>query len=150
MAVHADRLFVPISDTPDGGDHTEAARPGLYALDLLTGRFLWKAPLDKASCDGRGETCDVGLVAAPAATDDIVMTGGGDGWLRFYDGNTGQVVWKFDTTQPVKTVSGGVANGGSFGAGASLIAYDGNVIVESGYGVAGRMPGNALLVFTAR
>jgi polyvinyl alcohol dehydrogenase (cytochrome) len=59
-------------------------------------------------------------------------------------------VWQYDTLQEVKTVGGGMARGGSLGGSAGLIAYDGMVIAESGYGFAGRIPGNVMLVFGTR
>jgi polyvinyl alcohol dehydrogenase (cytochrome) len=40
-----------------------------------------------------------------------------------------------------------MASGGSIGGGAGPIAYRGNLIVESGYGFSGRIPGNLMLVF---
>lgn len=77
-----------------------------------------------------------------SATDELVFTGASDGWLRIYDAATGEVLWTYDTTQRVGTLGGG-----SIGGGAGPIAWRGSVYVESGYGFAGRMPGNVLLVF---
>ena len=39
------------------------------------------------------------------------------------------------------------AEGGSMGGGTGPILYNGLLIMNSGYGFAGKMPGNALLVF---
>jgi polyvinyl alcohol dehydrogenase (cytochrome) len=147
MATHGNALFVPISDPPDGYTYAEPARPGLYALDLRTGRFIWKAPNAEGKCAGRDLTCSPGIAAAPTVTDDLVLTGGSDGWLRFYDSHDGSVRWRYDTTQSVLTVGGGYATGGSMGGATSPLPYHGTLIVESGYGFAGRMPGNVLLVF---
>jgi len=47
----------------------------------------------------------------------------------------------------VTTVGGGSAHGGSIGGGAGPVVWGGTLIVESGYGFAGRMPGNVMLVF---
>ena len=87
-------------------------------------------------------------MAAPATVaGDLVLTGASDGWLRFYDAKTGRVLWQFDTLKDFTTVGGGTARGGSMGGGAGPVAYRGTVVVESGYGFSGRMPGNVMLVF---
>ena len=59
------------------------------------------------------------------------------------------MLWEFDTVKSFTTVNGTVAKGGSMGGGTAPIAYDGLLIVNSGYGFAGKMPGNVLLVFEA-
>jgi polyvinyl alcohol dehydrogenase (cytochrome) len=147
MAVVGDRLYVPISDAPDGRTYTEAAKPGLYALDLETGKPVWQAPNDAATCRGLGSGCDPGISAAVSATDELVISGASDGWVRLYDSRSGQVLWSYDTKLPVPALGGGTAVGGSIGGGAGPIASKGLLFVESGYGFAGRMPGNALMVF---
>jgi polyvinyl alcohol dehydrogenase (cytochrome) len=80
-------------------------------------------------------------------TDDLVLTGGGDGQVRIYAPDSGRILWQFDTLKEFATINGAKAKGGSIGGGAGPIAYGGNLIVESGYGFSGRMPGNLLLVF---
>ena len=147
MATHGNSVFVPIHDAPDGREYTEPAKPGLYALDLMTGNYLWKAPISDDVCKDRGPTCAPGIAASVTATDDLVFTGGGDGRVRIYDSASGKIVWEYDTTPAVKTVGGGDAHGGSMGGAGGQIPYQGNLIVESGYAFAGRMPGNLLLVF---
>jgi len=69
-----------------------------------------------------------------------------DGVLRAYDSSTGKVIWSYDSAHEVKTVSGAMAHGGSFG-GAGAAIRDGYLVVNSGYGLYFHMPGNALLVF---
>jgi polyvinyl alcohol dehydrogenase (cytochrome) len=56
-------------------------------------------------------------------------------------------LWQYDTTPSVFTVGGGSAHGGSIGGGAGPVVQGGTLIVESGYGFAGRIPGNVMLVF---
>jgi polyvinyl alcohol dehydrogenase (cytochrome) len=147
MAAGSDRVYVPISDPPDGRTYDEPAKPGLYALELATGKFIWKAPNADSVCDDRGPACSPGIAAAVTATDDLVFTGASDGRIRIYDAATGRVLWRYDTIQDVETVSGGTARGGSMGGGAGPIVQDGLLIVPSGYGFSGRMPGNVMLVF---
>ena len=149
MAVAGDSLFVPINDMTDvvyGVTYPEPARPGVYALDITTGRTLWSQPNDGSLCNGR-TFCTGGYSAAAAVTGDMVLTGSIDGWLRFTDAATGKVLWKYDTTQKVKTVGGGETTGGSMAGATSPLAYHGMLIVESGYDFSGKMPGNLMLVF---
>jgi len=149
MAVEGNRLFVPISDLKDGHDgrhYDIAGRPGLYALDVSDGRIMWSTPAEDI-CKGRN-FCDPGISAAVTAIQGVVLAGHMDGMLRAYDGATGQVIWKYDSTAGVRTVSGSTAHGGSFGA-AGPVVRDGYVIVNSGYGLYFHMPGNVLLVFAA-
>ena len=72
-----------------------------------------------------------------------------DGNFRAYDGRSGAVLFEYDSLQPVTTVSGATAHGGSFGGGGTAVR-DGLVVVNSGYGMYFHMPGNVLLVFSAR
>ncbi len=147
MAVRGDTLFVPVSDVADGQTYQEAARPGLYALNLGTGHSVWSAPMTTSHCDGRGPACAPGIAAAVTATDDLVLTGGNDGQVRIYGADSGQVLWEYDTTQAATTVGGGTARGGSMSGAAGPIVHDGMLIIESGYSFTGRMPGNVMLVF---
>jgi polyvinyl alcohol dehydrogenase (cytochrome) len=146
MAVQGDRLFVPISDTPDGREYAEDPRPGMYALDLRTGEYLWQAPSANI-CRDEQTFCQPGYAGAITATPDLVIAGSIDGHLRVFDAGTGEVLWDFDTAIEFNDVSGATARGGSFGGGAAPLAYKGQLIVNSGYGFALKMPGNALLVF---
>ncbi len=146
MASDGQRLYVPIHDAGHELDlvqHDRPARPGLFALDLATGRELWAAPTADA-CAGR-DGCNPGISAAVTALPGAVFAGHSDGVLRAYDSATGVVTWQYDTTRPVRTVSGETAHGGSMGSG-GVAVRDGWVVVNSGY-TAPAMPGNLLLVF---
>jgi polyvinyl alcohol dehydrogenase (cytochrome) len=147
LATRADTLFVPVNDATDGGSHEEAARPGLYALDINDGHILWAAPINADACKDHAAQCTPGIAAPVTATDDLVFTGAGDGNIRIYNAHSGEKLWQFDTTADVMTVGGGSAHGGSIGGGAGPVVYGGTLIVESGYGFAGRMAGNLMLVF---
>ena len=147
LATRDDMLFVPVNDAVDGREHDEAAKPGLYALDVRNGKVLWTAPIDADACKDRGAQCTPGIAAPVTATDDLVFSGAGDGEIRVYGAHSGQKLWQYDTTQSVVTVGGGSAHGGSIGGGAGPVVEGRTLIVESGYGFAGRMPGNLLLVF---
>jgi polyvinyl alcohol dehydrogenase (cytochrome) len=150
LATRGDMLFVPVNDVPDGGVHDEPAKPGLYALDVRDGHVLWQAPTDADACKAHGAQCAPGIAAPVTAAGDLVVTGAGDGELRVYSARSGEKLWQYDTAQSVLTVGGGSAQGGSIGGGAGPLVLGGTLIVESGYGFAGRMPGNVMLVFEAQ
>ncbi|MEX2149570.1 MAG: PQQ-binding-like beta-propeller repeat protein [Steroidobacteraceae bacterium] len=152
MALHDQRLFVPISDMRnehvEGKTYDQEARPGLYALDVTTGKLLWSQPADDV-CAGR-EFCDSGISAAITVMPGVVLAGHMDGRLRAYDSETGGVLWQYDTTREVKTTDGGTAHGGSFGGGAGPVVRDGMLFAASGYGIYFHMPGNVLFAFGAK
>jgi polyvinyl alcohol dehydrogenase (cytochrome) len=145
MAADGDVLYVPISDGEDGRTYPEARRPGLYALDLKTGDYLWKWAAEDV-CGGR-KFCEPGISAAITAIPGLVLAGGMDGVLRIHDAASGAKLWERDTTREVATVTGARASGGSIGGGAGPVVADGRVYVSSGYGIYNHMPGNLLLVF---
>jgi polyvinyl alcohol dehydrogenase (cytochrome) len=147
LATRGNLLFVPVNDVADGGVHDEPAKPGLYALDVHDGRVLWQAPIDADVCKDRGAQCAPGIAAPVTITDELVLTGAGDGQIRIYNAGTGEKLWQYDTARTVTTVGGGSAHGGSIGGAAGPLIIGGTLIVESGYGFAGRMPGNVMLVF---
>ncbi len=147
MAREGARLFVPIADLADGHDgrrYDTAPMPGLYALDAATGAPRWSAPAPDV-CAGR-KFCDPGILAALTAIPGVVFAGHMDGWLRAYDAESGKVLWQYDANQPVRTVSGTTAHGGTFG-GPGAVVREGYLIATSGYGLYFHMPGNVLLVF---
>ncbi|HUI58927.1 MAG TPA: PQQ-binding-like beta-propeller repeat protein [Steroidobacteraceae bacterium] len=149
MALDGSRLFVPISDMQNGHDGRKydiEGKPGLYALDAATGKLAWSAPAVDV-CRGR-QFCDPGISAALTAIPGVVFAGHMDGVLRAYDSATGRVIWQYDSTAPVRTVSGSSAHGGSFG-GPGVAVRDGYLVVNSGYGLYFHMPGNVLLTFSA-
>jgi len=73
-----------------------------------------------------------------------------DGHVRAFDTATGKVLWDGDTAVPVTAVNGAKAHGGSMAGGAAPLAYNGMLIVNSGYGGLGKMPGNVLLVYDSK
>lgn len=145
LAAWKDTVFVPVSDVPDGRTYGEAARPGVYALDIRTGNYLWKAPAEDV-CGGK-PFCQPGYGGTITATPELLFAGSNDGHLRAFDTKSGKVVWDYDTVREFKTVSGTTARGGSMGGGAGPIAWRGMLIMNSGYGFVGAMGGNVLMVF---
>jgi polyvinyl alcohol dehydrogenase (cytochrome) len=149
MAVSGDTVFVPMHDVEDGRHYVEPAHPGLYAVSLLSGEDRWQAPTTGQPC-AKGACRASGIAGAITVAGDLVLAGSVDGQMRIYDSKDGRVLWHFDTAQRFSALNGGVATGGSISGGAGPIAYRGTLIVLSGYGVTGGVPGNALLMFETR
>ncbi len=138
------RVYVPISDMADGRTYDHPDRPGMHALDVNTGKILWST-LHEDACDGR-DFCHPGISQVPTVIGDVVVAGAMDGVVRAYDGATGDVVWRLDTTATFTANNGEQTSGGSFGGAAGPIAYDGKLVLSSGYGIYNHMAGNLLLV----
>jgi polyvinyl alcohol dehydrogenase (cytochrome) len=148
IAAEGGKVFVPVTDLADGGNYTLPARPGIYALDVATGKTVWSAPAGD-TCGGK-PFCHPGYGAAISVTPAYVLAGSMDGHLRAFDTANGKVLWDTDTDVPVTAVNGVKAHGGSMAGGAAPLAYDGMLIVNSGYGGLGKMPGNVLLVYGSK
>jgi polyvinyl alcohol dehydrogenase (cytochrome) len=153
MSYDGRRVYVPIADMANAMDASSAARdaaageprPGLYALAPATGELLWKTPADDV-CYGR-QFCDPGILASIVTIPGVVFAGHMDGRVRAYDTETGRVLWNFDTSQPLPTLSGKPGAGGSIGGGGPVV-HDGMLYVNSGYGLYFHMPGNVLAAFS--
>lgn len=148
LAAEGSRVYVPITDLADTHDgrvyDTSINGAGIHAIDAATGAILWRN-FAEDRCAGEA-FCDPGISAAATAIPGAVIAGHLDGRLVGYDGETGSELWSYDTRQPVETISGAIATGGSM-SGPGPAVYDGHVIVNSGYGLYFHMPGNLLLVF---
>jgi polyvinyl alcohol dehydrogenase (cytochrome) len=149
MAAGRSLLYVPINDAPDGHHYDGAPQPGVYALDLATGRKVWAAPADDKACAG-AKVCLNGYSQAITAVPGLVFAGSVDGWMRVFDAASGALVWQVDTKAPVKTVNGPEVGGGSFGGGSGPVLYHGVLYASSGYSLAGSHPGNLLLAYDAK
>jgi polyvinyl alcohol dehydrogenase (cytochrome) len=148
IAAEDGKVFVPVSDLDDGGTYDRPGRPGVFALDVATGKPVWGAPAEDLCGDTK--FCHPGYGAAISVTPGLVLAGAMDGHLRIFDADNGKVLWDTDTNQPFKSVNGAKAHGGSFAGGAAPIAWHGKLIVPSGYGGLGKMPGNVLLVYDTK
>ena len=150
LAVAGDSVYVGVNDFDDGKTkYAEAARPGLYAVDLATGRYKWKIPDSEETCRGIPR-CQSGIYAGISAAAGLVFAGNNDGRLRVYDATDGHVLWHYDMTQAVATVGGATARGGSMGGPTYPVAYHGMLVVPSGWGMLQYMPGNVVFVFDTR
>ncbi len=145
IAVAYDKVLVPISDWEDGRSYPTPSKPGMHALDANTGDIIWSR-LHENNC-GEREYCDPGISQVPTVIGNLVFAGAMDGMARAYDIETGRIRWEIDTTGAFPT-AGLPTNGGSMGGGAGPVAYDGTLLLSSGYGIYMHMPGNLLLALT--
>jgi polyvinyl alcohol dehydrogenase (cytochrome) len=145
MAYDGRRLFVPIADggRPNG-------KPGIYAVDPLTGALTWSAPSPKPACSFKSQRCVSSHSAPAAAMPGAVFAGTHDGWLRAFDVRTGKPLLAFDTAgQTYQTVNGVKDQpGGSVDAVGPVLA-GGRLFVVSGYTGATGAYGNPLNVLLA-
>lgn len=127
---------------------TGAAPPnpgGLAAIDIHTGKLLWKTMPPEPACKGR-PGCSAGQLAAVTAVPGVVFSGSMDGHLRAYSAKDGKIIWDFDTLPDFETVNGVRAHGGSMSGSGPVVA--GNMLyVTSGFDVTAGMPGNVVLAF---
>jgi polyvinyl alcohol dehydrogenase (cytochrome) len=148
VASDGHRVYVPIADTPTGItelDPPGEARPGVYALDAVTGEVLWSHGTPERCADRPG--CRRGQSAAPVVIGDRVVVGGLDGFIDILDAASGAVRWSFNTAQSYeRTVNGVPARGGAIDGPSAVVAGD-FLLVSSGYAFMGQLPGNALLAF---
>jgi|GEM_PF-2097149 len=66
--------------------------------------------------------------------------------MQRQDSETGRILLQVDTTQPVDSIDGSVAKGGSI-SGPGAAVWKGKVFVNSRYGMYSHMAGNALLLY---
>jgi polyvinyl alcohol dehydrogenase (cytochrome) len=169
MAADGKRLYVAISDVinlfmeipgvpPITDDKMGPAKPGLYALDPATGKFLWSTPAPKADCHYAGDrsrdyakgACIRAQSAAPSVMPGAVFSGTMDGWFRAYDPASGKILWAYSTTaQTYDTVNQvkGQPGGGIDGMGPAISG--GMVYTMSGFQGAAQTGGNAVNVLLA-
>lgn len=153
MTVVDNLLFVPIADPPRMPD----SKPGVYAIDISTGETVWEHRAERG-CEfdfrrgfrgGRWPDCPYhfGFSAAASSTNDVVFAGSLNGTVYAYNAKDGEVLWSFDTKKEYTgTINGVPAHGGAIDNPGVVVAGN-QLIVLSGYGMFGQMPGNAMLVF---
>lgn len=127
----------------DQRDSTRKAAPGLFALDLTTGKTVWVT--SSPSC-GDNKNCVAANSAAPTVIPGLVFGGTLDGHIRAYDAANGKIVWDYNTVRDYQTVNGIPGKGGSID-GPSPVVSGRMVFVNSGYGMFSELPGNVLLAF---
>jgi polyvinyl alcohol dehydrogenase (cytochrome) len=155
LAFDGARVFVPMNTFPGPDGRDAGERAGLHAVAVDSGTVLWSyypQPDCAAERKARVRTCATvtGMTGAPAVIAGAVVEGSADGFLRAFDVNSGELLFQFDTTQPLTTANGVPGIGGALDN-ASIVAANGYLFVNSGYGIiGGQTPGNLFLAFHAR
>lgn len=148
MAFDGTTLFA--ANNMSTGPTADEVSPGLYALDISSGKLNWKY-LHKPDCSGTRKqelrSCDsnFGMSAATLLVDTAVVQGANDGFIKIFDTKSGEPLFTFDTARSFTTVNGVKGHGGAIDN-ASVVAANGMLFVQSGYGLMG-VPGNLLLAF---
>jgi polyvinyl alcohol dehydrogenase (cytochrome) len=155
LAFDGARVFVPMNTFPGAAGKDPGEVAGLHAVAVDSGTVLWSY-YPQPDCSGdrktRVRTCasEIGLTGAPTVIAGAVVEGSADGFLRAFDVNTGELLFQFDTTQPLTTANGVPGTGGALDN-ASIVAANGYLFVNSGYGIiGGQTPGNLFLAFHAK
>jgi polyvinyl alcohol dehydrogenase (cytochrome) len=125
------------------------ARPGIYALDLSSGRVAW-AKHPKHS--HQGKAYDNLYSAALSISNDLLFAGSLDGTVKALRTRDGEELWSYDTAKEVSDVHGVKGNGGTIDS-VGAVPAGSDLFVNSGYSTFGGAnpwqggPGNALFVF---
>ena len=154
IAVDDTHVYAPISypgRSIPGQDVDPTLKPGLYAVNLNDGSIDWKFEVAPDCTDARKKfvpRCNslFGLSGAPTVIGDHIITGGLDGRVYMVEKKTGKLVWTYDTARDFETLNGVKGNGGSVDN-ASIVAANGLVIMNSGYGLFGQGAGNVMIAF---
>ena len=156
IAFDGKRVFAPVTiSLGRDGKPGPGQVPGLYAVDVDTGKVVWSFQ-PQPDCSGdrpqRVKNCagGLGLSGAPTVIDGAVVVGSLDGFLRAFDAATGKLLFQYDTAREFQTRNGVPGKGGAIDN-ASIVAANGYVFVNSGYGLfPTQSPGNVFLAFRAR
>ncbi len=146
MAADDTTVYVPLADLEFGsgmmaGQTRATAGGGLFAYGF-DGTRRWHAP--SIPCAQGRSGCSPAQSQAASAIPGAVFSGTIGGLLRAYSTNDGRVLWEFDTVREFETVNGVKARGGTLN-GAGPVVAGGLVLVGSGYGRFGQLPGNVLI-----
>ncbi|HPI48644.1 MAG TPA: PQQ-binding-like beta-propeller repeat protein [Hyphomonadaceae bacterium] len=154
IAADDTHVYAPISspgkDIP-GQKVPASIKHGIYALNLESGKVDWAFHVEPGCSEEARQfvpRCDAafGLSGAPTVVGNRVIVGGQNGMLYVLDKTTGKLVWSYNTARAYTGIGGIQGNGASIDN-ASIVAVNGLLIVNSGYGVFGVGPGNVMLAF---
>lgn len=152
IAADERNVYVPIADPPSVRGNR---RPGVWALSIDDGSEVWGyaaergcTPAFRRNAPTPWPECSFAYTfsAAVSIAGDVVLAGALDGRAFAFDSADGSVLWEHATSRDYETVNGVAGHGGAIDS-PGIVAADDLVIVPSGYGMFGQMPGNVLLVF---
>ena len=147
FATDENNAYLPITDIDSS---TGTADGSFVALDLSTGKIVWRTSVDaKKTCKGKPgiPLCTNAFATPPTVAGEVVFTGSNDGVLRAYNRRNGKLVWSYDTYREFTGANGIRGHGGSLGFGGPTVVND-HVYIMTGHSIFGLgMPGNVLLSF---
>ncbi len=123
--------------------------PGVYALDLATGRVLWARHIQHRVA---GKPVDSLFSAALSVSNDVVWAASLDGTVHALRSRDGQPLWSYDTAVAVTDANGVAGHGGTTDS-VGPVPQGRELYVNSGYNTFGGAnawqggPGNVLFVF---
>ena len=142
----AERAVFAANPAPDGPGFPAG---GLSALDLATGKTLWRTPAPTVPCAWGASGCEHRQPGAVVAIPGAVISGALDGHLRAYATADGRILWDIDTARTYDAVNGMRAYGGNIDGSAEIVA-NGTLFVNSGNATAtSPHRGSAVLAITA-
>lgn len=128
----------------------DAAKPeaggGVIAIDLASGKQVWKTPAPKPTCI-KEKGCSAAQPGPTSLMEGAVFAGSDDGHIRAYATGDGKIIWDFNTDRDFQTINGVKAHGGSIDSTGATIA-GGMVYLNSGYSRIPVMAGNVFLAFS--
>ena len=140
IAYDGERVFAPITVFPGRGWESRIGqKAGLHAVKVDTGEVAWsfepQGRLQRRAGDSREELRGgIGLSGAATVIDGAVIAGSLDGFLRVFDAATGELLFQYDTAKTFETLNGVPGSGGAIDN-VSIVAANGYVFVNSGYGL---------------
>lgn len=154
IAVDGERVFLPINDPHYASMTDDMIDAGVHAFDVGSGEPVWEFRSRPDCADGRElrvATCQerYGFSALPLVIDGALVAGNIDGRIFIFDGENGDILFEFDSSQGFATVNNVEARGGSIDS-HSISAGAGMLFVGSGYDRFRQQAGNVLLAFRPR
>jgi polyvinyl alcohol dehydrogenase (cytochrome) len=133
---------------------TANGTPGVYAVDLITGKVAWERHPTHTWNDPQSGTLTVpSIFSAPlSVTNDLVFAASLDGVVRAFRTSDGAELWNYATAHTFTDFNGTPGNGGTIDGSPSVPAGS-DLLVNSGFATFGKInrfqggPGNALFLF---
>jgi len=140
LATDGERAYAAIQDIDLPHNRADGS---LNAVDVATGKLLWRWADPPEVCKDRPKGCFNALTAPVTAMPGVVFEGSLDGHVRAFNAKTGSVMWDFDAVRDFTGLNGMVGRGGSISyAGVTLatgFAYQTTGYCAFGSGMAGNV-----------
>jgi polyvinyl alcohol dehydrogenase (cytochrome) len=150
MSSNGTLAYAPLADFPAlvvvEQEPFHPSSPGVAAVDVTTGKLIWRHDNPAAACEEKDSNCLTGNSAATTAIPGAVFTGSMDGIIRAISAQDGSVLWEFNTAREFETVNQTKGHGGSVEGPGPVVAGD-SLYVLSGYTTNLGLAGNLLLAF---